>query len=337
MKVRIGSLLLLLYVGISIGQTTKASVNIPDKIEIGLLENIFKPVLFDHKLHADMTAMGGGCNTCHHHGSEGVYEPCADCHVSEEENASMTMPTINGAYHRNCLNCHQSWTGDNVCETCHVKKKLRFNIRKKLDSTDLLAHHHKEIVVPNIFNFVSPISKQKPVVFQHKEHVDLYRFKCENCHRQTNCSTCHNYKPAPAGKVKSLAVHHDPCSNCHDTLKEDGCANCHSKTPSKGFTHTSTGFELKEFHKPLSCNVCHEGTKPIVALDPTCTICHTNFEVGEFEHATAGLVLNEDHIELDCYECHADDQYDITPSCVECHDDDLSFPTDLPGERIQLK
>ena len=60
MKVRIGSLLLLLCLGISIGQTKQVTVDIPDKIEIGLLENIFNPVLFDHKLHADMTKMGGG-------------------------------------------------------------------------------------------------------------------------------------------------------------------------------------------------------------------------------------------------------------------------------------
>jgi len=337
MRVRAAFLLLGVMAGLVIGQTTTKTDNIPDKIEIGTLENIFEPVHFDHKLHADMTAMGEGCNTCHHHGSEGVYEPCADCHVSGEENASMTMPTINGAYHRNCLNCHQSWTGDEVCKTCHIQKKFRFNLRKSLDATDILAHHHEEIIVPEVFHFVSPGSDQKPVSFQHKEHVELYRFKCENCHRQTDCTTCHNYTPVAADVVKSLAVHHDPCSTCHDTVKEEGCKSCHSSTPSNGFTHARTGFELKQFHQSLSCITCHEGTKPITALDPTCTNCHTNFEVDEFDHAATGLILNDEHIEFDCYECHTDDQYDITPSCMECHDDDLSFPTDIPGERIQLK
>jgi hypothetical protein len=59
--------------------------------------------------------------------------------------------------------------------------------------------------------------------------------------------------------------------------------------------------------------------------------------VDEFDHEITGLQLNDEHIEFDCYECHTDDRYDIPPSCVECHDDDVSFPTDLPGERIQLK
>ncbi len=337
MRVRMASLLLLVMAGFVCGQTEMKTDNIPDTIKIGLLENIFEPVLFDHKLHAEMTTMGGGCNTCHHHGSEGVYEPCADCHVSEAENASLSMPTINGAYHRNCLNCHQSWTGEKVCETCHVQKKFRFNLRKSLDATDILAHHHEEIVVSDIFHFVSPESDQKPVSFQHKEHVDLYRFKCETCHRQTDCSTCHNYTPSSVETVKSLAIHHDPCSNCHDTVMENSCESCHSSTPSDGFTHSRTGWELNRFHQPLSCNTCHEGTEPIAALDPTCTNCHTNFEVDEFDHEITGLQLNDEHIEFDCYECHTDDRYDIPPSCVECHDDDVSFPTDLPGERIQLK
>ncbi len=321
--------------GLVFGQSGTQADKIPDKIEIGLLENLFEPVHFNHKLHAEMATMGQGCTTCHHNSSEGVYEPCADCHVSAAENASLTMPTINGAYHRSCLNCHQSWTGDDVCETCHVQKKFRFNLRKNLDATDILAHHHEEIIVPDIFHFVSPESDQKPVSFRHREHVELYRYKCENCHRQTDCSTCHNYTPPVIDEVKTLSVHHDPCSNCHDTVKESACEGCHSSTPSSGFTHAQTGWELNRFHQSLSCDACHKGSKPIVALDPTCINCHTNFEVGEFDHEVTGLRLNDYHVEFDCYECHTDDHYDVPPSCVECHDDDVSFPTDLPGERIK--
>ena len=331
------TLTLLVGVSVCFGQDDQQQLDIPDKIEIGILENIFEPVHFDHKLHAEMTNMGAGCNTCHHHGAEGIYEPCADCHVSEEANASLSMPTINGAYHRNCLNCHQDWTTDNVCETCHIQKKFRFNLRNKLDGTDVLAHHHEEIIVPEIFHFVNPDSKQKPVSFQHREHVELYRFKCESCHRQTDCSTCHNYEAPKTEEITTLSIHHNPCSSCHDTNAPETCSGCHTATPSQGFAHTSTGFVLKDFHTKLSCETCHTGSEPIIALDPTCTECHSNFEVGEFDHSVTGLQLTEEHEEIDCYECHTDDRYDVEPSCVECHDEDLSFPTDLPGERIKLK
>ena len=331
MKIRLYAMGLAILLGSSFAQVD----SIPDIIKISSLENIFHPVHFDHKLHADMTRMGEGCNTCHHHGSEGLYQPCAHCHVAEEKNASMTMPTINGAYHRNCLNCHQSWTTDEVCKTCHVQKKFRFNARKSLDATDVLAYKHDPIPVPDILHFVSPKSTQQPVSFKHKEHVELYRFKCENCHRQANCSSCHDYQPAHEAEIKTLPIHHDPCSQCHDTAAENDCGRCHTSTPTQGFTHATTGFVLKPFHAALECSECHGGSQPIQALDPACTQCHDNFELDEFDHATTGLVLNDDHVEIDCYECHLDDRYDIAPLCEECHDDDLSFPESLPGKRLQ--
>jgi len=334
MKLKIFSACLILVSLACHGQTMDLLKGVPDRIEIGALENIFKPVLFDHKLHAEMIQPGDGCVTCHHHAEEDVFQPCADCHVAEEENASISMPTINGAYHRNCLNCHQDWMGDHVCETCHIQKKWRLNKRKSLDATDILAYQHKEIVVPEIFHFVRPGSKEKPVAFHHKEHVDLYRYKCEHCHRQTNCASCHNSSPPPAAKIMTLSIHHDPCSSCHDTDSKEECGLCHRDKPSSGFTHETTGWKLNRFHKPLSCQSCHVGTAPIVALDPDCLGCHDNFEVGSFDHRITGVILNSDHEEIDCYECHIDDHYDQPPSCVDCHDEDMVFPAFVPGEKV---
>lgn len=316
----------------TIAQTPDANLHPPDSIQIGALQNIFNPVPFAHKLHADMTSMGGSCETCHHHASDQVYEPCSECHLSDTREASLAMPTLNGAYHRNCLNCHQDWNNNRVCKTCHTPRKIRFNPRKALDSTDVMLHAHEEILIPELFHFITPDSEEKPVVFHHKEHVDLYRYKCEHCHRQTNCSKCHNYVPHAKEYVSELTVHHNPCDTCHDTEAEEDCSHCHTGNPPDGFTHILTGWELKEYHIQLTCNQCHEGDDPITELDNTCTSCHTNFEQGEFDHSSTKLVLNEDHLEIDCYECHVDDRYDTAPSCIECHEDEVNYPPDLPGE-----
>jgi len=327
-------ILLLALSGFGLAQPGSSPQDIPDKIEIGLLENIFKPVVFDHKLHAEMTNPGDGCVTCHHNAQDEVYQPCVTCHVQEEDKSSMSMPTINGAYHRNCLNCHQGWMADHVCETCHIQKKWRLNKRRSLDATDILAHKHQEIIVPDIFHFVRPEAQEKPVRFQHKQHVNLYRYKCEHCHRQTNCASCHNSTPPPARKVMTLNLHHSPCSKCHDTSHDDKCSYCHRATPSAGFTHALTGWPLNRYHAELACQSCHEGTAPVSALDPSCIDCHSNFEVGEFDHQITGVELNDDHIEIDCYECHIDDKYDVVPSCVDCHDEDMVFPQFIPGTII---
>ena len=328
------NILLIGLIGTAVCFGQNAPKQVPDHIEIGILENIFKPVQFNHKLHAEMTNPGNGCATCHHHAEDEVYEACADCHVTEEADASMEMPTINGAYHRNCLNCHQNWMADHVCETCHIQQKWRFNPRRSLDATDILAHEHEEIIVPEIFHFDRPNSKETPVTFHHREHVDLYRYKCEHCHRQTDCSTCHNSQVVIQTEALTLPVHHAPCSNCHDTNADEKCGVCHSEKPSSGFSHDLTGWTLNRFHIKLECESCHTGTEPVMALSNSCIECHDNFEVGAFSHNVTGLELNDDHLEIDCYECHIDDLYDVTPSCVECHDEDMIYPEFKPGIQV---
>ena len=308
---------------------------VPDTLVIDELENIFEPVVFYHQLHAEMSNMGSGCATCHHYSKDDVYQPCGECHERDEDQASMAMPTLNGAYHRNCLNCHQDWTNEKLCETCHVQKKFRFRVRNSLDKTDILAYKHTEIVVPEHFSFVGPDRQQLPVVFQHKEHVDLYRYKCEHCHTKSNCASCHDHEFPAKDEIISLETHHDPCSSCHSTENETQCAGCHRATPSPGFTHISTGFELKEYHGQVDCASCHPGTSPIEAPDRDCMSCHEPWEAGDIEHSITGLELSEEHQEIDCYECHLDDRYDISPSCQECHDEDIAYPASLPGVRTE--
>ena len=328
------TLLLMVCLAFVQGQSNQTPPEIPGKIQIDRLENIFKPVDFDHRLHAEMAVMGEGCVTCHHHAEDEIYAPCGDCHLEVEEEASLAMPTLNGAYHRNCLNCHRDWSADHRCETCHAKQKLRFNTRRSLDATDFLAHPHKEIKIPDVLHFVRPESKQKPVLFHHQEHVELYRLQCEHCHRQTRCATCHKEAMAPSQKVMTLTVHHAPCSSCHDTQTETDCSQCHRDTPSDGFSHELTGWALNRFHIPLKCEQCHSGTSPITALDQNCISCHDNFMLGAFDHSVTGLQLTDGHEEIDCGDCHGAGRFDQTPSCVACHDEDLAYPEDIPGIRI---
>lgn len=312
-------------------------LDVPEIIEIGELSNIFHPVQFTHGLHARMIVMGDGCKTCHHYAEDDVYDPCSECHLAEDPDASIAMPTLNGAYHRNCLNCHQDWMDDDVCQTCHTKRSFTFNARRTLDETDILSYKHKEINVPELVHFVPPESTEKPVLFHHREHTQLFRYDCATCHRRTDCAKCHHYDPHEATKVATLVHHHDPCSACHETGDNQQCSFCHTDTPSQGFVHRITGFPLKSFHSGLECARCHEGTAPVKALDPDCLSCHDNFEAGLFDHRVTGLQLNDDHVDFDCYECHRDDNYNTAPNCVECHDEDVSFPTQIPGTRITSK
>ena len=118
----------------------------PEVVTIGYLQELYEEVEFDHQAHMDMY----DCSACHHHtlgtgtenenckkchsnsaGAEDV--SCSDCHqhqigpilsVKEATPGSnayhIDTPTLKGAFHLQCLGCHQTESGPSDCQDCHV-------------------------------------------------------------------------------------------------------------------------------------------------------------------------------------------------------------------------
>ncbi|MDX1409785.1 MAG: cytochrome c3 family protein, partial [Saprospiraceae bacterium] len=42
--------------------------------------DLYSPVVFSHRSHAEMSGMAGGCSMCHHYNPPGRVVPCRDCH-----------------------------------------------------------------------------------------------------------------------------------------------------------------------------------------------------------------------------------------------------------------
>jgi hypothetical protein len=98
-----------------------ASDNAPSKVTLGHLSKEYKPVDFDHKLHA---ALSDTCVHCHHHHGE-VEEtpPCRECHNVAETKEGTDKLGLKDAYHRQCQNCHKGkGEGPIGCTGCHAKK-----------------------------------------------------------------------------------------------------------------------------------------------------------------------------------------------------------------------
>ena len=117
----------------------------PESVEIDSLAKLYGPVEFDHAAHVSMA----DCSDCHHHttGSgpaspncarchdgveEGESVSCSDCHAAEpfgRENLEemenpeifhIDKPGLKGAYHLNCVGCHQELDGPTGCQDCHT-------------------------------------------------------------------------------------------------------------------------------------------------------------------------------------------------------------------------
>jgi hypothetical protein len=129
--------------------------NFPDTVTIDTLSELYEPVEFNHAQHIEMAA----CSDCHHHtvGTvstrwncikchktplEGESINCSDCHTKDPfgskylatlENPELfhkEKPGLKGAFHLNCIGCHQETGGPTGCEDCHAMNEAgekRFN------------------------------------------------------------------------------------------------------------------------------------------------------------------------------------------------------------------
>ena len=310
----------------------------PEVVTIDELTEYYVPVLFSHKLHSQMSEFSGGCTICHHRNPSGRILSCKECHKLKADKADLGMPALKGAYHRQCLGCHREWSHNTKCSICHALRSAESEMIANADKTDIVGSEHPPITAPEKVVFETAADEGNYVTFYHDEHVDIFEFKCVDCHRQENCQRCHNMEAESFIDQKRFVISHDEdktmedihgsCYPCHE---ESDCDKCHSESIMNPFDHeTTTGWVLNKYHNNLKCRECHFSTNMFSSLDNTCTSCHADFVSGSFDHKITGLVLDDIHQEVDCEDCHQEQYYSAKINCESCHDD-KSYPKDRPG------
>jgi len=116
--------------------------DIPGMVSIDILEDQYGPALLPHRaivesLRRDIAANRVAthfhghedvvCQGCHHHSPVGQKPPlCESCHGEPFDEGYIHIPGLYGAYHRQCIGCHERMNiepGRTDCEGCHIKKK----------------------------------------------------------------------------------------------------------------------------------------------------------------------------------------------------------------------
>lgn len=307
----------------------------PDVVLLDQLSEQYVPVIFAHKLHAQMTKIVGGCELCHHNHPPGRIVPCRDCHPAASPSPDFAQPGLKGAYHRQCLNCHREWSHETECAVCHAKRAATTAAVHLPDPSDIMGVLHPNVEEPVQVVFETTHEEGRLVTFRHQEHVERFGFKCVDCHREEGCSRCHDPKNRQHG-TQTLEEHHRPCAICHEGVSEEkqACQHCHSESETPPFDHASTGWPLSRYHQPLNCRSCHKAQWRFAPLEPDCLSCHQDWSPGKFDHAVTGQLLNENHVESACTDCHLEGKFDRPPSCAECHEEDIQFPAKRPGDLV---
>ena len=268
----------------------------PDIVKLDELSNKYMPVIFSHKVHAQMSQMSGGCKGCHHYNTAGPILGCSNCHSTKRQREDISKPDLQAAYHRQCINCHKEWSHSTDCVSCHALKGTTNLVEQKSNKVD--EKNHPNVQQPEKLIFETNYKKGNIVTFFHEQHVNLFGAECVNCHQKENCTRCHDKEvnskvissTLPIKIQKPAAEHHQPCFKCH---ANDPCSKCHQDKAMEPFNHKiSTGWALNRFHEKLECTKCHVGNK-IVRLNKECTSCHNSFASGKFEHSVTGLKVGQ--------------------------------------------
>jgi hypothetical protein len=286
-------------------------------------------VPFDHKTHAKMAAMWDGCTTCHHRSPEtttratvattlpvdlhtqessAVVPACKSCHAIPAdkvavESVDIRMPSLKGAYHRQCLNCHREWMHGNACVICHKTLESVAGVKPATQvaptKDDIVGRMHPPLPEPEIKTYTARFTPAVggKVIFRHEEHTATFGVKCAHCHRKDNCAHCHDPQMTTTRTAAQKPMH--------------------------------VGRTWKESHEP--CVGCHQGDR--------CNHCHyKNGELPpkEFLHEAMGQQLDQDHAGLACGKCHPIPKFNATPTCGgrECHKRTIAFPAERPGKVV---
>lgn len=286
----------------------------PRVVTIGVLSDLYEPVVFNHEQHAQMSRMGAGCTACHHYSAKGETPSCQTCHGATANPSNLRQPGLRGAYHRQCLGCHREWTGEASCGECHAERKPGAAATVTREDADLIGLKHPTLHPQPTYLYEA--GEQLPVTFHHGDHTELFGLTCSDCHQKESCSSCHN---TLAHVPRTRTDPHEDCARCHQDRIDNDCASCHSETPLPNFDHARrSGFNLAKFHEPLSCDRCHTAGD-FGGLNASCSTCHAkDWKPEKFDHKRTGTVLDDLHIDMECTECHA--AFGEKATCTGCHD-----------------
>ncbi len=312
----------------------------------------YEPVRFMHKAHATHTR--GDCAVCHHRVSrkdgdrvgqaievtdlaDGRPASCVACHQRSNELDHPTRPGLMGAYHRQCIGCHETSKSAPVeCDGCHKSRVP--------DHTELVA-------------------------LTGKPEAQQITRRCLNCHEEQGhdvLKSAHwNWSgPSPytvgqehRSDLGKHAVLNNYCIHVGSNIAR--CAQCHV-----GYGWVDESFDFQD-PTNIDCLVCHDTTKTYSKAAPnggmpkpevnlvkvaqnvgrpsrgTCGACHffggggPNVKHGDLEPALADpssdLDVHMGRHDMRCQDCHTTKKHRIAGqssgipttegrvSCEQCH------------------
>ena len=121
------------------------------------------------------------CIICHHYSEKsGEIPSCDKCHKDKTDYVNLNMPSLKGAYHRQCLACHREWSHKDECQFCHKEIESLDESENIVDKTDIVGTSHPLISAEEKYVYQTSYPKAPIVTFHHTDHVDLFGLNCQS-------------------------------------------------------------------------------------------------------------------------------------------------------------
>jgi len=332
----------------------------------------YEPVGFSHRIHDEL--VGGDCGACHHRFATSENDrvgedlktfheaidiklggPCSFCHDNMEQNPPQSCNRchglsgepddparigLKGAYHRQCIGCHESRlkpaSAPTACASCHhpwtPNHSTLVTINGKpspqeVTKTCLSCHTKVGQDLLNTAHWNWKGSSPKIKGYEHRIDISLTLMVNSSCTaigpNIQECASCH----IGYGWVDSTYDFSDPanidCLVCHDTT------GSYRKDPGKGGLPDAT-VNLAEIAQKVgrpsrqTCGSCHFGSSGVPFA-----------KHGDLEAALADPPPSLDQhmgaLKMRCQDCHATAEHRIAGtsvsapavegrvSCEKCH------------------
>jgi hypothetical protein len=215
---------------------------------------------------------------------------CDACHVGIAENDdALALPA---ASMDACTQCHATRSVSNACATCHTQ--IDSDVRPPSHGGNWSQLHGRVC----------------------RAGADRVMDRCELCHRETDCASCHMTVMPPdhtnqwrrVGHGVSASLDRDRCATCH---RPDSCASCHANV--QPLSHTGQFGSPRNTH----CLGCHEPLR-----NEGCSACHASTP----SHALAKPKPPGHTPSMNCRQCHIPGgtqppmpHVDNGQNCNDCH------------------
>jgi len=301
------------------------------------------------ELHAMMEIrLGPACSSCHGDMEDHQPEGCAHCHRLPNEADNPARPGLQGAYHRQCIGCHEGLPAASEvptdCSGCHHPKTPDHaelvQFAGEPDDREVTAkclECHEEVGEDILESAHWKLHGHSPMVVGHEHDTRLGRRTVLNNYmigttpNPELCGGCH----IGTGHTEEPFDYDDPagidCLVCHDTtgtyVKAPAGGGRPAGSPSLASVAAAVGRPGRE-----NCGLCHFSCsggpnakhgdlEPILADPPPdfdvhmgrynlrCQDCHTTHR-----HRIAGHSLSAPAAEghIFCERCHGDRPHRIT-------------------------